>query len=236
MTKITVHIGAGKTGSTAIQRFLRINADALASDGVLVAPDNLDVSSPIHGSHVQYFEQLRKPRIEEGDTRVAAALDTFLAAASPPVKQIILSAENLSNLAGWDRLFRAVSQNYEIQVVLYVRRQDDYLLSAWQQWYSKIETDFWSWLTRHVGVMGDWRRPIEQWERATASRNINVRVYDRRRLINGDVIDDFKQFIDAKVPMINLKNEVNRSLNAGALDLATGNRALFTSIADNGFF
>ena len=37
--KIILHIGAGKTGSSAIQRFLDLNVDALRRENIVV-PDN----------------------------------------------------------------------------------------------------------------------------------------------------------------------------------------------------
>ena len=76
----------------------------------------------------------------------------------PPIKQIVLSAENLSNPMGWHNLFVPVSEKYELEVVLYVRRQDDFLLSACTALVLQASlTTSGGWLTRCVGVMGNWR-------------------------------------------------------------------------------
>ena len=171
-----------------------------------------------------------------GDTRVLELLDALSGGVDSPIKQIVLSAENLSNPIGWHQLFVTVGAKYELEIVLYVRRQDDFLLSAWQQWYCKQFDDFWSWLTRCVGVMGNWRLPLEDWEKVVPYENIHVRIYDRSQLINNDVVHDFCQYLNTNVPLKYSEAEVNPSFNTGVLDLITGNTALFTSIHDNGFF
>ncbi len=236
MARLTIHIGAGKTGSSAIQLFLKENISRLADDGILVPAEDLEPSGRYTGNHVWFFDGLRQSRFQPGDTRVLELLDVLSSSTGNSVKQIVLSAENLSNPIGWHQLFTTVSKKHELEIVLYIRRQDDFLLSAWQQWYCKQSDDFWSWLTRCVGVMGNWRLPLEDWEKVVPHENIHVKIYDRQQLISNDVVHDFCQYLNTTAPLKYSEAEVNPSFNAGVLDLMTGNTALFTSIHDNGFF
>jgi hypothetical protein len=236
MPKLTVHIGAGKTGSTAIQIFLMLNAETLAADGILVPPCNLLKGSPVTGDQVFYFEALIDSAPDEARARFHAALDALLSEAPGPVKHIIFSAENLSNPWRGAHLFAGLSARFDIEIVFYIRRQDEYLLSAWQQWPSKQTSDFWAWMTREVGVLADWGLTIQEWEHVVGRQNIHVRIYDRRHLLNNSVVDDFRGFFQTQSLLTPPSDDVAPRLNAGILDLSAGHTGLFKTAHDNDFY
>jgi hypothetical protein len=88
-------------------------------------------------------------------------------------------------------------------VVIYIRRQDELMLSAWQQWYAKVSADvwddFWGWVITHVGWFGNWQTILEQWEQVFGRERIRVRLYEPDRLIDGDSVADFRQFLSTEV-------------------------------------
>ena len=53
-----LHVGAGKAGSSAIQRVLADNATRLARRGVLVPDNDLGTGLRIDGTHVVFFDGL----------------------------------------------------------------------------------------------------------------------------------------------------------------------------------
>jgi hypothetical protein len=163
-------------------------------------------------------------------------LDRLITEAPTPVRQIILSAENLSHPTRWAALFEGLADAYDLRILFYLRRQDEYLLSAWQQWDSKESRDFWAWVTRHVGILANWRLTLQEWEKAVPQDRVDVRVYDPRQLLDGDVVTDFASVIQSTIALEPVDKRINPSFNAGVLDLVSGNRALFDSIHDNGFF
>src|SRR3954468_5859864 len=137
MTKtLVLHIGANKTGSSAIQKFLRINARALSKFGIVVAPADMRSGGRITGEHV-WFVQSLSDDFQQGRTILADRLDDVMENV-PEGGKLLVSAENVSSQVNRSQFFRDTPEKYEVQIILYIRRQDELLMSSWQQWYSKI--------------------------------------------------------------------------------------------------
>jgi hypothetical protein len=234
---LVLHIGANKTGSSAIQAFLRLNAAELARSGLFVAPSDLSLDGEISGQHVWFVEELLSD-IPAGGRRIARRIDKLMAGL-PEDARLLISAENLSNGTGAERVFGGLAETYDVQVLFYVRRQDELLLSSWQQWESKISGDFWAWLTDCVGIRGNWRSVLQAWENVVPRNNITVRIYERSRMPDGDVIADFARALGLSERLSELQRPegvVNASYADAVVELAKGNRALFHDKHDNDFY
>jgi len=234
---LVLHIGANKTGSSAIQEFLRLNADALARADVHVASADLSPEGKVTGQHIWLIEEALNnpgqgaPDIGEKIDRIMATLDDSA--------QLLISAENLSNGKGAEALFAEAAARYNARVVLYIRRQDELLLSSWQQWESKVDADFWAWLIDCLGQRGDWRAVLQAWERIVPRDNITVRIFGRETLPGGDVIADFVQTLglgDLMQEFSLPKEAVNPSFAEAVVDFAKGNPLLFRDKHDNAFY
>jgi len=233
--RLTIHIGASKTGTSAIQSFLMRNHDWLRKRGIVVPDVAMGAGSEVDGHQVPYFA-----RPEVDPTRSAAELTRSIEAlfTKDGVRQVVISAENLSDLEPPAlRCFDDVVSRYEAEVVIYLRRQDDWLLSVWQQWRAKVEPDFRAWLDACVGGWGDWRAVLERWERVVGRDRINVRLYERDKLVDGNVVADFAQFlrVDEVVPDEAPEATVNPSFNEAIVSLIPGSD-LFQSENDNDFY
>ncbi len=232
---LTIHIGASKTGSSAIQAFLARNRDWLRERGIVV-PDNAMADEPeVEGHHLWYFAQATEKPAQSA-AELAEKIEALFA--KDGVRQVVLSAENLSDRKDEElRCFADVVRRYETEVVVYLRRQDDWLLSAWQQWRAKTEPDLQAWLEASVGVWGNWRALLERWERVVGRERIHVRLYDRAKLVNGDVVADFEQFLqlDEAVPDNPPEKSPNPSFNEAIVSLIPGS-GLFEYENDNAFY
>lgn len=234
MKQIVLHIGANKTGSSAIQRFLQLNVDPLRELGIIVPSCDFLPSSQV-GDQVWFFESL----LQNGAGR--SILNERLRqtmAEVPDGGQLVISAENLSNANGSHALFADIAQQYDVRVVLYIRRQDELLLSSWQQWDSKINDDFWAWLISSLGQVGNWRAVLKAWGQIFSRQQITVRIYDRSRLAKQNVVVDFLQVlgIPEDRPKLKIPNwTVNPSYSEAVLDLTAGNSFLFQSAHSNDF-
>lgn len=232
---LTVHIGASKTGTTAIQGFLADNRKWLRKRGIVVPDVALGDGREVDGCQSWYFE---RPGVAPAQRAAELAENVDKLFAQNGVRQVVISAENLSNPdTGAPTWFDDVASRYETEVVIYLRRQDDYLLSSWQQWYAKIEPDFRTWLTSSVGVLGDWRVVVEQWERIVGREGIHIRLYEHHNLVDGDVVVDFAEFLrmDEAIPYAAPAIPVNRSFREAIVSLSPGSD-LFEDAHDRAFY
>lgn len=234
--RLTIHAGANKTGSSAIQAFLKRNKDVLLQSGVLVPDMDLRLDSRVEGHHVWYFDQRKGRAAEDCRTELATLVGQLFT--WPDARQVIISAENLGNndndYANW---FGEAINHFDCELVIYLRRQDDFLLSSWQQWHAKSWPDFWSWLVASIGPVGNWRQTIERWEKVIGRERIRVRLFEPARLLQRDVVEDFCQFLAARDPTLvnDRSNVINPSYNDAVVDLITGGQ-LFAGPHDNEFY
>ena len=235
--KLIIHIGANKTGSSAIQRFLAINRVPFLEEGIVIPDNEFRVADDIQGYHVFGFQQLLD-NPSEGRVRLEDALDA-IDLAYPEANAILLSAENLTAHPAAPPLFENLLEKYDIQVVIYVRRQDEFILSSWQQWDSKISADFWAWIVSVIGRLGNWRVHLERWESIIPRDKITVRVYERSKLEGGDIIADFYSVLDLPKPLSAFeypKGTINPSFSDAIMDLIKGNEMIFKNVHDGDFY
>lgn len=123
--RVILHIGHGKTGSSAIQSFLAINADALARAGI---------TYPAHPS----FETARRGAVTSGnvdlnpgwfETRVLAEADNAPAGAT-----LLFSNESMFwYVPGLLDRMAALHSEIEFRIILFVRDPLDIMTSAYLQ-------------------------------------------------------------------------------------------------------
>ena len=234
--KLVLHLGANKTGSSAIQTSLALNVIALRDRGFIVPNANFEVADKIDGHHVWVMGRLLQNPVEGRET-LRNALAKLAGRSSETT--VILSAENLAAHPEAPAMFRGIEDICDTRVILYVRRQDDYLLSSWQQWNSKVNNDFWAWLITNVGTVGDWRSYLQNWERVFPQAAITVRVFERPRLARNDVVADFYSWLglsEASEAFEQPPKDVNPSFNDAIVDLVSGSKVVFENVHDNGFY
>ena len=233
--KIILHIGAGKTGSSAIQNFLSLNVDALRKEGIIVPDGDLKLTGEIRGNHVPLMQKLlAKP--DSGRQELEAAIRDIQERTSDAT--ILISAENLVAQTAAPSMFEGLAKDHDIEVILYIRRQDDLLLSSWQQWHSKVLDDFWAWLIAVVGSTADWQAYLIRWEKVVPRDRIKVRIFDRTQLESGDVIPDFFKLLGLSTPLeafTRPEREANPSFADVVMDLVKGNKNIFRDAHDNRF-
>jgi len=127
MKRIIFHIGTPKTATTAIQNTLAANRDALRKKGVLY-PATDRPPFPNHHKHNSLFKAVSGSEFEAERNLILSEFE------ASGCHTMVLSAEGLSGVP-LDRLgfLRQLAQGFETQTVCFLRRQDLFLESWWNQ-------------------------------------------------------------------------------------------------------
>lgn len=184
MAVIYLHIGLNKTGTSSLQDFLRMNAQALGDEGVCYPQAGRDAAA-----HHPLSKWLKSPKgIELGAAApmVAGLLDEIRGA-----DKVVISSEDFHTHGpkSIEHLARLLA-GHEVHVVLYVREHVAYLASWYQQnvqaTHLSCAFDSFCYLTRKPLA-----KIADQWARAFGRDRVVVGLYDRAQLVQGDVVQDF---------------------------------------------
>lgn len=162
-----VHIGAPKCASTSIQQLLFDNAEILGRHGFAVSDENMNFGS--RGDNPLWFIQdLIDRNAEEGPQVIADRVKQLAG------RRGIVSAENLNNpLAA--PLFTEAAKHADIELLYVVRRQDDWIYSAWKQWYSKVGISLSSYVESALTIgEPDYPKTLQAWNAVVPRGNIRV--------------------------------------------------------------
>ncbi len=209
--RLIVHVGSGKCGSSAIQSFLATNAAALRADGILVPGVDLDLTSHQRGNQLRLFNHgMGTDGFEEDITFRLAKLRRQMD--EHGWHTLVVSAENLLNPRGFHRLFQPSAEVFDIGIVAYVRRQDDLMVSAWQQWHLKRYESFDAYAKKVSGSL-NWYDRLEPWRAGYGDSAMTVRIFARDRLEGGDVVADFGHHVGIDVGCYQPVAEANKTLH-----------------------
>lgn len=226
--KLILHIGGGKTGSTSIQRSLTDEVELLKSHRMFYAGQYFE-NCPGYVSNGQlphsrfYIEYANKT-----DTlveHVEAHLDRLMPKCQKEgIDTIIWSNEAM--FTSYDKLaplYRSLAERYDVEVVAYIRRQDDWLFSAYQQWGIKHKTYAGN-IKPFAEWVGDWKSECDyhevfsQWADIFGADAIKVRVFGAC----GDVVQDFYKTIgmnDAEPALVEKDNVSLQNTHASLFQL-----------------
>ncbi len=223
MKKIYVHIGMPKTGSTAIQAFCYLNKNKLSEYG-LVYPTEL---GGIPGG---------KYNLTDGN--IGALYANSAMSDEEKVNNILNLADKygcilLSTERIWLRpigteflkiLKNKASEEIEIVLIVYLRRQIDYLESQYKQEVKqrKFTGSIWDYYHNNsIGELLDCKSILRQFEDIVGKNNLLVRVYEKEQFVDGNIFSDFLNClgINHVNEFTKPTNHVNVSLDNVTLDL-----------------
>lgn len=230
--RLLLHIGGPKCGSSAIQAALAANSAALAARGVLLASDRMDAEGDFIHGQVGYFDELK------GRPDSAAALaDRFrqlaVAMDERAADTLVISAENLLLRTGAaDMLIPpARAAGFTPDVLAYVRRWDDFLIAAWQQWGIKTHDSPEAYWKDHG--FPSWFAGLRAWEDQAGLPALRVFPFRRDIFPEGDVAAHFFEATGLSFPGMIRPPPVNLSTSEPLSDLMNRARDLFADENDN---
>ncbi|WP_153913454.1 hypothetical protein [Shewanella sp. TC10] len=205
MTKVIIHIGTEKTGTTSIQKCLQQNRANLAQQGIIyphIGPRDdahFDLVNALHplDNNGRYMEFLPKVKHEQNFYWDALARCII----ANPDKTIVLSAEHFSSRLR-DKALTFMKDffdklNIEPEIIIYLRPQQGYIESSYSTSIkSGSELTFAQAFTSHEQqtFRYNYHKLLTLWSSYFNQKSIVVRVYDKASL-NGDVCTDFLSLI-----------------------------------------
>ncbi|MGN0460161.1 MAG: hypothetical protein ACI4HL_04520 [Ruminococcus sp.] len=208
MKTLYLHIGIPKTATTSIQNFCAKNRDLLSEKGFYY-PESFHVYKNINTDRNAHFlfgilkDENGKRRYKyEGKIRregLAHIVKLF-----EEHDNIILSDESIwwatcfHRKDLWDMLKEeSEKHNYSIKIIVYLRRQDEFLLSRYNQLVKAMNSHSESFEEYYNNCMTERRKIVEYCEKidgiaeVLGKENIIVKRFDRDFFYKGDVIADF---------------------------------------------
>lgn len=229
--ELTLHLGMGKTGTSSLQFMLRDNRERLRECGVLVP------TTPGGGRH-QLFGLFLKPDDElvastEWPRQQYRDPETFRAdfrkrllgeIERSGLHRVLLTDEILfgASRETQRRLGRFVDRiAASSRVVVYLRRQDDHLVSRYQQ---VVKTGavvrLRDWMPDDADYLYDYAARLRQLSRLLAPTQLVVRRYERESFVNGSIYQDFLAAagIDVDADALVVGGDRNLSLDAESVE------------------
>lgn len=215
MKTLYLHVGTPKTGTSAIQRFCKDNSELLEKKGYCFRTMPFyysDHSSKVRNAHFligNIVDENGDFDISEKENRIRQGL-ALVAEWFREMDHVILSEENIWNyLRGshWSILENLKEfcreQGAELKIIVYLRRQDDYLSSWWKQ---RIRTggrmDEWEEVMEHPPkrMILNYYKHLKKIENIVGRENLIVRRYEKGNFKgeNHTIFSDFLEAIGLK--------------------------------------
>jgi len=207
LKKIYIHIGIEKTGSTAIQGFLHENSQLLADEYQILIPTwENDTSINTHYRMSKAFVPNKNISPEHKIISIEYFKDILNGYEnSNYFKKLIISSELFSySTAKEIKELKATLQNFDVSIIVFLRRQDEYIESLYNQHVKRI------WLmnrpptnaiTFHKSKKLNFHKFLLQWYK-NGFENIDLKIYGLSKS-KDFIFHQFFKNIDASV----LENE-----------------------------
>lgn len=203
---IILHVGIGKTGTSAIQKMLFENRDVLAAQGVFY-PD-----FGLYGNAHHLFANFRKPRPSPRVAELIASAKT--SADGLGCRSILISSEQFMYCnADYIREFLSHFSAWRISVILFVRRQPELIASAFLQKLKEAplhSTGAHAFFCQNKRAF-DYSRKIAIWRSLLNPEDIHVKLYDKH-LLGNDVCSKFLGLLGLVLPETGHTSQANLSL------------------------
>lgn len=227
-----IHIGLEKTGTTTLQEFFYLNKENLAKDNIHF------MSSPGARNHTDlvayaYDKTLGDLIVQKNlHTPVAkqAFRENFLARFDNEINKtkksgahLLVSSEHLSSrVFSKDEIRKLLSlfteNDYQPKIIVYLRRQDQYLLSTYSTWLKSGATADLN-VKSYKRKRYDYLSLLEMWSEVVGDEHLVVKIFERAKMHGNDLIQDFLKILEIKdsSAYIDPPADLNKSLDKSKL-------------------
>ena len=229
---LVLHIGSGKTGTSSIQNFLHQNRDRLAELGHLYPRTPGRDRHTKLGHFVMPDEKLagintwRSQGFDDpAEFRRVFRRKLFAEINRSGLSHVIMSDEALygSPTKALERMRTFTDRVARtLRIVAYLRRQDDHLISRYQQVVKVGEVRRLAERTRALDLSGtyDYHAKLSTWRRLLEPTEFVVRRFEPAGFVDGSLYQDFLDAagVDARAAEMKQPPNRNESLDAEAVE------------------
>ncbi len=228
---LVLHIGSGKTGTSSIQYFLHQNRDQLATLGHLYPRTPGNTRHTRLGLFIRPEEELhqhlswhRQNTSDPDLFRKRFRRRLLREINESGLSHVLMSDEALygSSDASLQRLRQFTDRiARSLRVVVYLRRQDDHLISRYQQLVKTGEVRrIDEWAKPDFAKTYDYHARLGVWERELAPTEFVVRRFQRSSFVEGSLYQDFLDAtgIDVRADELKQVEVRNESLDVEAVE------------------
>jgi hypothetical protein len=231
LDKLYIHIGAHKTGTTAIQRFMEYFRDKIDRELNLYYPK----TGCIWSGHHQFAWSMgvKKEGYDDGLVLKKLILDLEAELSTISCDRVLFSSEDFEWLSkvqaqqlknSLQHIFR------QIKIVLYIRRQDSYVEAMYNQqvrdYSPRLSVSFQKYLEeKKYGILSCYDY-VERWASVFGRENIIVKPFEKNQFVEGNLFKDFlyaltgeREFLFTDFVLPSHIAEANKALPTEAIDL-----------------
>lgn len=229
MKTMYLHIGMPRTATTVLQTFCADNEEELNRNGYSypIMPFSYKNANSFRTAHFMFGyvinsdgsrdREREKQYRREGFQRCYEVFEQY--------DNIILSDEGIWNCgfreeeSVWDRLVKEMEEhNFVTKVIVYLRRQDEFLYSWWNQRIKEGKyaecTITWEDMRKKLPIVQlDYYDVLENIAAYVGRENIIVRRFDRNAFLGGSIVADFLDAVG--LPFSDAYRVESETLNRG---------------------
>lgn len=228
---LVLHVGMDKTGTSSIQVLLRDNRARLAELGVLVPETPGGTRHSRLGLFVKSDDELaesivwtRQPQSDPAEFRQDFERMLLAEIEESGLKRAIFTDEGLfttsePTLGRLGRFSHRIGRS--VRLVAYLRRQDDHLISLYQQKVKVGLTErLHDWVDTDLSDTYDYRARLHKFQRQVNPTELIVRRFERASFTGGSLYQDFLDAsgVDVRAEEMERGPDRNRSLDAESVE------------------
>ena len=213
--RITWHIGVNKTGSTALEHFCLQQHNWLQHHNVSFLSKalfyqqfwGLYYQSAITESQLAYYQQLFDQVVSTLPSDHVVMIDEDITLRNPLFEGRLIRYQTTigryhNNFETMLKRLSSLTKHHDLHIVLYVRRQDLFLESLYghniktRHGFALPFSDF---LERYPLELLDWNACASLISSYFGKDHFTVKIYDRDKLKNSDIVADFFDFLDTPI-------------------------------------
>ncbi len=200
-----IHTGTHKTGTTAIQRFLKANRKNFASKGFGIAGLNPSERSQIKQIAKSYCTNQKVEQATFEYDPIAESINRCQRKCNKKLHSFIISWEGFSgqhldgylNNKGFAKFIAQYKQKFEIKSITFFRKQDDFIESAYTQKVKHGYTQTFDYYLEHVEISGfNWLQMTKNYEEELGRDNVIIARYGKDYFENKtSILKDFVKYL-----------------------------------------